>query len=156
MFTLYSSKWDLLFADSHNDTFRQKVAHQFTTPAKNSKNGEKDTNKPASIQRIPSPIPAKSPKEIKEISKYFKTTKPSQAKTNPGKSYTQASLAKGNTEEVLKIKEMFPTLKAKNIENIQKIIKGDGKPKPHINITTKGLSGKQIIIPMNDDNKKHL
>jgi len=35
------------------------------------------------------------------------------------------------------------------------MIKGDGKPKPCINITTKGLSRKQIIIPMNNVNKKN-
>ena len=49
-----------------------------------------------------------------------------------------------NTEEVLKIKEIFPTLKAKSIDNIQKIINGNNatKPKPHINLTTKRLSCK--------------
>ena len=35
------------------------------------------------------------------------------------------------------------------------MIKGDGKPKPCINITTKGLSRKQVIIPMNNVNKKN-
>ena len=64
-------------------------------------------------------------------------------------------MAKDNTEEILKIKETFLTLKAKNIENIQKIIKDDDKPKPYINITMKGLFKKQVIIPMNNDNKKY-
>jgi len=41
----------------------------------NSKKGRKPTDKPVSIKRIPPPILAKSPKEVKEISKYFKTTK---------------------------------------------------------------------------------
>jgi len=50
---------------------------------------------------------------------------------------------------------MFSTLKVKNIENIQKIIKDNGKPKSHINMTMKGPSRKQVIIPTNDDNKKH-
>jgi len=35
------------------------------------------------------------------------------------------------------------------------MIKGDSKSKPHINITTKDLSRKQVIIPMNDVNKKY-
>ena len=36
------------------------------------------------------------------------------------------------------------------IDQVQKIINGDkSKPKPYINMTTKGLSCKQIIVPMN-------
>jgi len=58
-----------------------------------------------------------------------------------------------NTEEVLRIKEVFPSLKANKIENIQKIIKDDSKFKPYINITTKGPSRKQVIVPMNSNNK---
>jgi len=46
-------------------------------------------------------------------------------------------------ESVLKIKEAFPTLKAKSINNIKRMIKGNGKLKLHINITTKGSSRKQ-------------
>jgi len=57
-----------------------------------------------------------------------------------------------NTREVLKIKEIFPNLQVNKIENIQRIIKGDGKLKPKLNMMTKGLSRKQIIVPMNSDN----
>ena len=73
---------------------------------------------------------------------------------NPSKSYAQASSTTGNTEKILKIKEMLPSLKAKNIKNIQKIIKGNSNSRPHINITMKGLSRKQVIISINNDNKK--
>jgi len=49
----------------------------------------------------------------------------------------------------LKIKEMFPKLSNKKIDSIQKVINGDNaKPKPKINMTTKGPSHKQIIILM--------
>ena len=64
-------------------------------------------------------------------------------------------MTSSNTEDILKIKEAFLSLKAKNINNIQKIIKGNGKFKPWINITTKSLSRKQITISMNNDNKKN-
>ena len=67
-------------------------------------------------------------------------------------SYTQASKDKSNTESILKIKEVFPTLKANNIDSIQQMINGNSKPKPHMNMTIKDLSRKQIIIPMNDAN----
>ena len=61
-----------------------------------------------------------------------------------------------NTKKVLKIKKVFPSLQATNIDNIQKIIKGDNKPKPklQINITIKGLSYKQVIISISSNNKK--
>jgi len=138
--------------------FRQKVLFHYTpktNPNKNSKKGDKETNKLASIERLSPSIPAKFPKEVNEISKYFKMQKPSPTNTNLRKSYTQASKSISNTEEVLKIKETFPSLKAKKIDNIQKIIKGDGKSKPYINMTIKGPFRKQVIVPMNDDNKKN-
>ena len=46
--------------------------------------------------------------------------------------------------------DTFPNLQNKKIEVIQKIISGQNKPKSKINITTKGLSCKQVIIPMKD------
>jgi len=55
----------------------------------------------------------------------------------------------------LKIKETFSSLKAKRINNIQKIIKGNGKPKLCINMTTKGPSRKQVIVPINNNNKRN-
>ena len=53
----------------------------------------------------------------------------------------------------MKIKEVFSNLQNKKIENIQKIIRSEDKPKPKFNMTMKGLSRKQIIIPMNINNK---
>jgi len=57
-----------------------------------------------------------------------------------------------NTEQIIKIKDTFPSLGAKKINQIQNIVKGSPKPKPQIQMTTKGLSRKQVIIPMNGDN----
>jgi len=104
---------------------------------------------------IPPLIPTKFPKEVKKISKYFKSNKPTQANTSQTKSYTQATKTSSDTKEVLRIKEAFLPLQAKNIKNIQKIIKGNDKPKPHINMTMKGPSRKQVIIPMSGNNKKN-
>ena len=68
----------MLFADENKNSFRQKVLHKFTpktNPIITEKKGEKNTDKLASIETLPLPIPAKSPKEVKEISKFFKTSK---------------------------------------------------------------------------------
>jgi len=62
------------------------------------------------------------------------------------------SSSDNNTREVLKIKKIFPNLQAKKIENIQKIINRNSKLKPRLNMTTKELLRKQVIVPMNNDN----
>ena len=69
---------------------------------------------------------------------------------NQAKSYAQLAKNVSNTEKVLKIK-------VANIKNIQKIMKGNNnsKPKPYINITTKGPLHKQVIIPMSNINQKN-
>ena len=58
-----------------------------------------------------------------------------------------------NVEGVLHIKDVFPILPANKVAEIMDIInKNIGAKKPKINITTKRLSRKQIIIPITDSN----
>jgi len=85
--------------------------------------------------------------------KYFKTTSYNKVDSNKSKLYAQVSKVGGSTKEILKTKDTFPSFKADKIYNIQKIINSDGKPKPRINITTKSLLRKQVIIPMSNNNK---
>ena len=102
-----------------------------------------------------SPILAKLPKETNEIFKFFEKNPPSNVNK---KSYAQVSLnasksiGTNTVRETLKIKEVFPSLQNKKIEQVQKIISGVTKLKPHINMTTKGLSCKQVIISISIDN----
>ena len=74
--------------------------------------------------------------------------------------YAQASLPKPKPNasssdiamNMLKIKETFPNLPNKKIDTIQKVINGSNdKPKPRLNMTMKGLSHKQVIVPMNNE-----
>jgi len=58
-----------------------------------------------------------------------------------------------NVNKILKLKENFPKLLNKKIENIYKIINNSGKVKPRINITTKDPSCKKIIIPIGNNNR---
>jgi len=153
----------LFYTDNKSTTLRAKILSKFTLriPPTTNKNN-KETTKPilVSIEKIPllSPLPAKSKREVNVISKYFQNSKssveakkPSETK-KPAISYTQASRPMTNTLEVLKIKEAFPALNAKKINQINNIIKDNPKPKPHIQMTTKDLSKKQVIIPMSSDN----
>ena len=54
--------------------------------------------------------------------------------------------------DIIKIKEIFPSIRVKKIDQINNIVNGSSKPKPCIQMTTKGSSRKQVIIPMGNDN----
>ena len=115
---------------------------------------------PISFNKAPPlpPLLAKSKKEINAISKYFHPKKPldnnndRSFNSQTGKSYAQASKMSVNISDILKIKELFPTLNAKKIDQINNIVHGQNKLKPRIKMTTKGLSRKHIIILMSSDN----
>ena len=150
---VYKSQWDTLFV-KNNTIFRSKFKAKFSPQTRKTTlpSNNKNTVKPTFVLHIPPPILAKSSKEVKEISKYFKKSD----NPTPKKSYAQASsnlVNKNNTSSIamntLKIKETFPKLLDKKIDTIQKVINRDNaKPKPRINMTTKGPLHKQIIIPM--------
>ena len=153
--SIYKSNWDTLYTDNKSNTLRKKIAAKFTpkiqpAPKKHTKKTSKSTL--ASIEKIPPPIPAKSQKEINVISKYFKNKQ--MEITNPGnsKSYAQASKQSTSTLDIIKIKNMFPSIGAKKIDQINEIVKGS-KPKHQINMTIKGPSCKQVIFLMNSDNR---
>jgi len=100
---------------------------KFTLRTASSNNGNKKNIAkpvPVTINKVPlpSPLPAKTRKEVNVISKYFYSKKPTvenkdQGKNNSsGKSYAQASKLSINISEVLKIKKTFPSLSAKKID----------------------------------------
>jgi len=138
--SVYASKWDALFTDQKSNTLRGKISFKFT-PRIPPTNGHptKDVPKstPVSINKAPPPppLPAKTKKEINVISKYFHkrpTTNNSEGSTNQrkSKSYAQVSKTKINMSEVLKIKETFLALNAKEINQVNDIVNGQSKPKP--------------------------
>ena len=57
-----------------------------------------------------------------------------------------------NTLEVIKIKDTFPILNTEKINQIHKIVTRSSKPKLRIQMTTKGPSRRQVIIPMGSNN----
>jgi len=115
--------------------------------------GGEDTDKPTTFNKLSPSIPAKLHKKVNEILKFFKKNMQTNEKRDQWKSYAQALTPLSNIREVFKIKETFPNLQTKKIRNIQKIINSEGKPKPRIYMITKGLSRKQVIVPMSNDNK---
>ena len=104
---------------------------------------------------LPPPILAKSKKEVNIILKYFQSNKPSTEPMKLTMFHAQASKQTVNTSEVLKIKKVFSTINTEKINQINNIIKGNLKPKPHIQMTTKGPSRKQLIVLMNSKNNNN-
>jgi len=154
--------WDSLIANKNNKSLRKiadKLTPRIILPL-NHNNKTMAKPIPACIEKILSLIPAKSQKEVNQISKYLRNTKPINGPNMVNKLYAQASkqsdvqISKwvNNTTEVIKIKDIFSTLNAQKIDQIHKIINSSLKPKQHIQMTTKGLSRKQVIILMSIDN----
>ena len=136
MSAIYESHWDSLFIDKTNMSFRNKVKLKFSPQVSRPQASikGKETAKPTFVSSLSSLIPAKSPKEVNEISKYFKN------------SFSNITL------DTLKIKESFPHLWNEKIDQVQKIInETNDKLKSCLNMTTKGPLQKQVIIPMNNE-----
>jgi len=150
--SVYKAKWDALHTDNKANILRMKISSKFTprvTPNSNRKKMAKPV--PISIEKAP-PLPAKSKSEVNTISKYFKGNKTMTNHSKPTKSYAQASRQTASISDILKIKESFPALNAKQIDRVNNIVKANPNPKPHIQMTTKGLFRKQVIVPMSNDN----
>jgi len=150
-----------VFQNNNNITFRSKVRSKFNLQVNKLQeyNKEKEIMKPTFVSSLPPPILAKSPKEVNEVSKYFKKNNKPLMK----KSYAQASSSKqfptvftsSITLDALKLKEMFPNLPNKKIDIVQKVINSSTeKSKPKISMITKGLSQKQVIVLMNNELSK--
>jgi len=69
-------------------------------------------------------------------------------------SYAQAS--KNNIKDIVKIKENFPNLLIKKIEEVYKVLNNIEKENPILNMITKGFSRKQIIILMSSNNLERI
>ena len=117
---------------------------------KNKFKSNKKTDKLVSFIKLSSPISVKTSKEVKEISKFFKKISQLTKKKGTKKPYMQALSTSSNTKEILKIKETFLKLQAKKSK---KIINGNGKSKPKLNILIKSLFRKQVIVTMSNENK---
>jgi len=153
--SLYEAHWDSLIVDDFKMLFRNKIksklSPQIVKASVNIKG--KESIKLTYISPLLPSIPVKSPKEVNKISKYFKKNPLFAQK----KSYAQVSFKPTISNiaiEILKIKEAFLNFQNKKIEQVQKLISGDSKPKPHINITTKRPLCKQVIVPININNTR--
>ena len=101
----------------------------------------------------PLPIPLRPSKKALEKLKFFKgkgKTADQKINTQNGQSYAQ--VFSFNIVEIVKIKENFPNLLSKKIEEVHKIISEPRKEKPRFNMTTKRPSRRQMLVPMSLSN----
>jgi len=89
-----------------------------------------------------------------EKSKFYKKKgNNSKENTNPKDRQLYTQVSTPNINKILKLKKNFPNLSAKKIRSIHKTINNSGKIKFRINMTTKKLSRRQIIVLMSNNNK---
>jgi len=160
--SIFKGGWNNLLVRDGQKTFRNKIKEEFTTSVPIAPSNRKSTHlppaKPAEFSNIPLPLNLVSSSKGNSFAKN-KGKKPSNNNffnkpSGPMCSYTQVS-STSNVQEILKLKENFPKLSDKKIEQIHKTMNNSNTPsKPCINMTTKGPSCKQIIIPMESDNSK--
>jgi len=154
---IYSNKWDNLKIDDISILFHCKVSIQFGKSLITIKNNNKakETLMPKSIEfsDLPPPlVPSRPSKEELNKLKYYSRKQSSQGRLDRKNIYTYMQASARNIKDILKLKENFSNLLAKKIENVHNTINKTDKPKPCINMTTKGLPYKQIIIPISSDN----
>ena len=117
---------------------------------------DKSKGRVVEIVKLSSPIFVYLPKKILEKLKFFEKGKKLMTITNnnPKKSYAQATSS--NMSSILKLKENYPSLPLGKIKAIHKMITNMDKVKPCIRMTTKGLSRKQIIVPISKTNTDNI
>ena len=99
-------------------------------------------------------LSSRSLKEVFEKSRFHgKNTHGKIKEVEESSKPSYAQILSKNIRNILKIKEIFPELSNKKIKELNKtIFSKTDKLRPRINMTTKGLSHKQIIIPIGSDN----
>ena len=160
--TIFTNKWDLFTFDKKSSLnirtcVREKIVPGFkklemlkANVAGNSSDSLPSYPPPSSgVNPLPtanmSVAPLPSNKKVELVVK--KALQPSNMK----KSYAQTSKSNisQKVEDVLQLKEAFPSLSADEVGKILKIKdNGEGNKKLRINIMTRGPSRREVIIPM--------
>ena len=151
---IYSSRWDLLPVENGKNfcaLVGEKILNNYVKlglvnqlEAKKPLSSMPTTATNPNVPVIPSPSKTTGPNEKKAL-------KPTITK----KSYAQASKANisSSIEDVIRVKEVFPTLSADEVGKMLKAKNSSGgTKKPKIKMTTRGQSRREVIIPMTKTN----
>jgi len=156
--TIYTSRWDLLPIE---DKSICKLVGEKIVPGYmklgllNDKTAEVSSSPSTSLpSNTAVPPPTTNPVATPPLPTLVvpqKVPKPSNMK----KSYAQASKTNllSKVEDILRVKEAFSSLSADEVGKILKVKNSsEGKMKPKLNMTTRGSSRKEVIIPMTKSN----
>jgi len=156
---IYTANWDTVpFSKDKNLTIRKYVRDRIMPYYMQNQPSTESSN--MTVTNTPSPLPsaevtppptvniprAPPPPNKNNESTAKKDPKPSNLK----KSYVQASKSNlSHIEDIVRVKEAFPALLADEVGKVLKIKNSGGdNRKPKINMTTRGPSRKEVIIPM--------
>ena len=156
--SIYRGEWDNLLVEDGSKLFQDKIKEEFTirvlSVPMNRKSDRFPSSKPMEFTNIP--LPTNSSKSSKEGEVKLKSNnKPVNDRSNnssPKPAHTYAQALSTNIWDILKLKENSLKLLDKKIEEIHKMVHNSNTPKPRLNMTTKGSSCKQIIVPMGSNN----
>ena len=157
--TIYIIKWDLLIFDKEIFLTIKKCIREYIMPTYRNvqlltSTLNTETNTPVSLPSMAiAPPPTTNTLVVPPPSK---TTGPIKKKIlklmTMKKTYTQAFKTKSNilcVKEILQVKKVFPALLANEVGKVLKIKNSsEGSSKPRINMTTRGLSKREVIISM--------
>jgi len=149
---IYSSRWDLLPVED-GKTFRALVGGNILNNyvklglVKQPEATKPHPSMPSNTMNPKTPTLPPPSKTAGSNEKKAPAPKP----TNTKKSYAEASKTNNssNIEDVIRVKEAFPELSADEVGKMLKAKNSNGgTKKPKINMTTRGQSRREIIIPM--------
>ena len=151
---IYSSRWDLLPVEDGKNFCTLVGGNILNNYIKLGLVKQPEATKPQSFMPTTTTnpnIPASPPPSKTTGSNEKKAPKPMIMK----KSYAQASKANNSSsiEDVIRVKEAFPTLSADEVGKMLKAKNSNGgTKKPKINMTTRGQSRREVIISMTKTN----
>jgi len=154
---IYTSRWNILSIEDkniHKLMGKKIVPRYMKLGLVNDKTAEKSSLSSISLllnTAVPSPptnFVTTPPPQMSVIPQ--KVPKPSNIK----KLYAQAFKSNlSKVEDILRVKEAFPSLSADEVRKILKVKNSsEGKKKPKLNMITRGPSKKKVIIPMTKSN----
>ena len=103
--------------------------------------------KQANVSRVSFSIPLRLSKKVLEKSEFYKGNVNSSSVTIQN-SQLYAQVSKSYIKNIVKIKKNFPNLLTKKIKEVHKILNKLKKDKLELNIITKELLRKQVIVLM--------
>ena len=151
---IYSSRWNLLPVEDGKtfcDLVGERILNSYVKCGL--------LNQPEAKKPLPSIPTTAMNSNVPVAPSLSKMTGPNKKKapkpTIMKKSYTQASKANisSSIEDIIRVKEVFPTLLANEVGKILKAKNSGGSmKKPKINMITRGQLRKEVIIPMTKAN----